>query len=135
MNTRFKFLALSVIFSASVDAATSHIKIHKETECECIGTYTRISFLVKDKHLTNVRVVDSSSNDRCDKWHINTVKAVTFANHPDGVESIAVTGYTTKDKSITRERCLKEDEVELDSYWHVEKVSIDLRAINHAPSE
>ena len=80
--------------------------------------------------LTNVKVVNSSSNPKCDKLHIRALISSTTVLHPDGVTGTGVVGATAKDKTMSYNQCLNTDEIEIDNYWFVEEFLIDLEKIN-----
>ena len=108
-----------------------------EVHCECVGTYTRISFEVAKGALTNVEVVNSSSNAKCDEWHIRRRIASIELKHPDGVTGTGVVGVRAArawpnihDKILSYKQCLITYEIEYDDYWFVEEMSIDLEKIN-----
>ena len=120
-----------LVVMTNIQATSIYIRESKEVTCECLGTYVRVGFeTAADGSLTNVRVINSSSNATCDKSHIKRITTFAKANHPEGVIAIAVTGYMIKDKAMSYEQCLKTDEIELDTYWFVEEVLIDLEKIN-----
>lgn len=107
-----------------------------EVICECIGTYTRVSFEVAKGALSNVEVVNSSSNAKCDEWHIRRLIAYTELNHPDGVTGTGVVGVRAardlsniNGKIINYKQCLITYDIEYDVYWFVEEMSIDLEKI------
>lgn len=119
-----------LMVATSLSAASVVIKEQKEVICECLGAYTRISFEVADGWLTNVKVVNSSSNPKCDKWHIRSLISSTTALHPNGVTGTGVVGASAKDKTMSYNQCLKTDEIEIDNYWFAEEFLIDIEKIN-----
>ena len=118
-----------LMVTTTIQATSVSIKETNEDTCGCVGTFTRISFVVSNELLTDIEVVDSSSNDNCDKWHIKTLTSTT-AIHPDGVTGIGVVGNTAKDKIMNYDICLMMYEIEVDTYWIVEELLIDLKKIN-----
>lgn len=130
--------ACLLIIATSLPATSVTIpSVPPEVTCECIGTYTRISFEVAKGVLTNVEVVNSSSNAKCDEWHIRRLIASTEVKHPDGVTGTGVVGVgaarawpNINDKILSYKQCLITYEIEYDVYWFVEEMSIDLKKIN-----
>ena len=104
----------------------------RQVTCECVDTYIRFSFVVENKALTDIRVTDGTSNARCDEYHVWTLSDAVTAMHPDGVTGVGVTGYSIENASLDYETCMNLKEIELDSYFFVEDISIDLDRISRA---
>ncbi len=58
------------------------------------------------------------------------MKSTVVAMHPDGVTGVGVVGYSIKHASLDYEECMKLKEIELDSYFFIEDVNIDLDKIS-----
>ena len=128
-----KYIFIAIVLSlvaVHIQATTINRKIQKDVFCQCMDTYVRVSFEVLDKSLTNIKLINGSSNAICDKLHMDELAFSSGGIHPDGVTAIGVTGYTAKNKDMSYSQCLNTDEVEFDIYWFIEDVLIDLEKIN-----
>ena len=130
---RISLVVIGLILLTAVKSTSSSTLIFhldKESLCSCKNVYTRLRFTVLDGALSNVKLVDNTKETICDKYLIKRLILSTFTNHPNGVHGVGVTGYSFKNKNMSNEQCLVSDNIEINSYWFVEDVSIDLEDIN-----
>ena len=127
--SRYMLLTLVMLLHTGADSATLLRSYDRESLCKCAGTYVRFGFEVGDnKKVIDTWVVTGTSDAVCDKLHIRSLHG--YANHPSGVKGVGVVGYTFKDGSVDYDQCLDSKELEVDDYFFVEEIIIDVEEVN-----
>lgn len=118
-----------ILFLSDVTAMSVVTRINREDTCKCSAQFVRVSFETSGGILSKLKVVSSSSDNECDELLMSRLSTVS-THHPDGVTGVGVIGYSLKNKDIGYDQCLSEKELELESYWYVEDLSIELDKVN-----
>lgn len=124
------FLLLNVT-SAQATTIQRHPVAEKEIVCRCLGTYTRFQYEISQGSPINIKVIASSSNEVCDEHHSQELeKWPSGTDYPDGIIRIGVLGFSSADKNVNLEECLRGEEFEIRGFFYPEETIIDLRRIN-----